>query len=271
MITLSGFTDEALTTFNRQVHLAHGLGLRHIELRRIGATPVLAASLRQLDAAETALTERGMKVSCIATTIGKTPAGSPLAMQLREIKRAAELAHWFETPYVRVFSWFTSDADADRSVVLRGAEALGLAAEASDVTLLVENEKGVWGDTPERAAEFADAAGASVRHIFDPANYVQCGVDVLAAWHLLRDRVVTIHAKDASAATGRVVPVGSGDGQWRKLAGELAASGWEGFVSLEPHLGLGGRGLPVLPGGWAKALRSLQAVLDDAGVQTVGD
>ena len=38
-------------------------------------------------------------------------------------------------------------------------------------------------------------------------------------------------------ATGEVVPAGEGDGQVRETVKALAADGFDGFFSMEPHLG----------------------------------
>ncbi len=264
MLTLTGFTDETLDTFPHQVRMAAAAGLSHVELRRVGTrrSPILQASDRAIDAAEAAIRGRRLGVSCIATGLGKVPVDAPLALQLDGLRRAAALARRFATPYVRFFSWFTTTPDADRPRVLAQVAELGDVARAEGVTLLHENEKGIFGDTPGRCLEVLEAAGEGVRLIFDPANFVQVGVRPFDdAWPLLRDHVVHIHAKDARADTGRVVPCGQGDGQWGELMAELGASGWSGFVSLEPHLGLGGRGGPISPKRWVRALDELRATL----------
>lgn len=261
MLTLTGFTDEALATFPGQTRMASAAGLTHLELRRIGVrpTPILRASGRAVAAAEEALAAQGLRASCIATGIGKTAVDAPFAPQVTAVKRAAALAHRFGTPYVRVFSWHTTTPDADRPRVLRQMTLLARTAEAEGVILLHENEKGVFGDTAQRCLELARCG---VRLIFDPANFVQCGVRPFGqAWPLLAEHVEYLHAKDARTATRRVVPVGAGDGEWPELAAELRASGWSGFVSLEPHLGLGGRGGPVTPRRWVRALNTLRGVL----------
>lgn len=46
-----------------------------------------------------------------------------------------------------------------------------------------------------------------------------------------------MHIKDAKTANGDVVPAGYGDGNVEKIIGELKKNGYNGFLSLEPHLG----------------------------------
>jgi len=267
MVTLTGFTDEALTSFTGQVRLARSLGLGHVELRRIGAVGVLSASPGRLADAETCLDDHGVRVSCLASRIGKASVDDPLGPQLDTLRRAAALAHRFRTPYVRVFSWFTPQPDADRGHVLCRARRLAEVAEDEDVVLLHENEKGTFGSTPDRCLDLAEAAGPRLRLIFDPANYVQCGVRPIDdAWPLVADHVAYVHVKDAVADTRRVVRLGHGDAEVRRLARTLRDAGWSGFTSVEPHLGLGGRGAPVRPARWADAVRDWQRILAQEGI-----
>ena len=46
-----------------------------------------------------------------------------------------------------------------------------------------------------------------------------------------------IHIKDARFEDGKVVPAGMGDGNVAYVLKELFAGGYDGFLSLEPHLG----------------------------------
>ena len=49
-----------------------------------------------------------------------------------------------------------------------------------------------------------------------------------------------MHIKDGLLAEQRVVPAGQGDGQLRELIAALAARGYDGVASLEPHLASAG-------------------------------
>ncbi|MFQ8953990.1 MAG: hypothetical protein ACLR56_13935 [Oscillospiraceae bacterium] len=62
-----------------------------------------------------------------------------------------------------------------------------------------------------------------MKAIFDPANYVQCGVDTLQAWELLKGYVKYLHIKDA-LADGSVVPAGKGIGNVKFVLDEFKKS-----------------------------------------------
>ena len=108
----------------------------------------------------------------------------------------------------------------------------------------------------------------ALRATFDAANFVQCGVRPFSqAYALLRPYLVYLQVKDALAATGEVVPAGQGDGQIRQTLAALRDSGFDGFMSLEPHLAQAGRyGGFSGPEGFARAARSLKSILNELGI-----
>ena len=58
----------------------------------------------------------------------------------------------------------------------------------------------------------------------------------LEAFELLKDSIVYVHVKDALWENGKVVPAGYGDGNVKVILDHLFADGFNGFLSLEPHL-----------------------------------
>ena len=111
-------------------------------------------------------------------------------------------------------------------------------AKREGVVLLHENEKDIYGDIPSRVLDVLTSVNSeSLRAVFDPANFVQCGVEsVEGAFDLLREFVVYMHIKD-SDRNNVVVPAGQGSGDVEAILKKLKASGYDGFLSLEPHLG----------------------------------
>ena len=111
-------------------------------------------------------------------------------------------------------------------------------AEAHDGVLLHENEKGIYGEMAPECLELMKAFyGDHFKAIFDFANFVQAGQNTLEAYEMLKPYIEYIHIKDAVAETGNVVPAGMGDGHVAEILSGLRASGFNGFLSIEPHLG----------------------------------
>ncbi|MBO7170456.1 MAG: sugar phosphate isomerase/epimerase, partial [Clostridia bacterium] len=106
-------------------------------------------------------------------------------------------------------------------------------ATPSGLVLCNENEKEIYGETAEACLELHRELPA-LRAVFDPANFVQCGVDTLKAWDLLAPYVDYMHIKDARL-DGTVVPAGEGAGNVAELIRRYAAQGGE-VLTLEPHL-----------------------------------
>ena len=76
------------------------------------------------------------------------------------------------------------------------------------------------------------------RACYDPGNAVMLGAERgYADYQLVKDYLVYFHAKDAVWSKQRFVPVGEGDGEVESIIRDLVDSKWEGFLSVEPHLG----------------------------------
>jgi sugar phosphate isomerase/epimerase len=54
---------------------------------------------------------------------------------------------------------------------------------------------------------------------------------------MLKDETVYLHIKDARVSDHQAVPSGQGDGKIAEILSELDKAGFEGFLSIEPHLG----------------------------------
>jgi len=109
----------------------------------------------------------------------------------------------------------------------------------------LENETHIYGDTPERCGQLMAAlAGLKVKMAFDPANFVS--IDQVPVyqrcWVPLRRYVGYFHMKDqVREPTRHAVPVGQGEGDCDKILREVADSGYDGFLALEPHLSKAGQ------------------------------
>ncbi len=273
MWTLSGFADEISDDFETQCAHVRSLGLRYIEFRSAWGTNILDLTDEQLDEAAVILQQHGLAVSSIGSPIGKIYIDEPFAPHLERACHAVEVANRFNAGFIRIFSFFMRegmDVDAQRDVVLERMRALAAAAAAGDVVMIHENEKDIYGDIPRRCLDIIESvASTSLRATWDPANFVQVGVHnpFDEGWAMLRPYIEYMQIKDAVASTGEVVTAGRGDGQVERTIAALHADGFDGFFSLEPHLGsahaLGGFSGPEL---WTTAHRDFTALLHDQDI-----
>ena len=242
MWTLSGFIDEISKDFREQCEVAAGLGLRYAEVRSAWGTNILDLDDAQLRTVRETLAEHGLSVSSIGSPIGKISIDDEFAPHLERMRHAIEVANTLGAPYIRLFSFFIpagTDPDSRREEVLSRMGALAELTASSDVILVHENEKDIYGDIPRRCLDIVTSvASPKLRLAWDPANFVQVGVRPFTeGYSLLRPHIGYIQIKDAVLSDGSVVVAGAGDGEVVATIRALRADGFDGFFSLEPHLG----------------------------------
>src|SRR5437764_7916556 len=153
MFTLSAFADEISPDPQQQIDVLRACGVRHIELRSILKTNVLDLTDLQVREFKSLLDRHGFRLSAIGSPVGKVKIDQPFEPHLGRFARALELCKVFDTPNVRVFSYYLPDGgrweDWRGEVMARMAEK-ARRAEAADVRMLHENEHNIYGDSPER-------------------------------------------------------------------------------------------------------------------------
>ena len=109
-------------------------------------------------------------------------------------------------------------------------------AKRRGLVLLHENEKHIYGDTPERCLDLMqEFYGEHFQATFDPANFVQCQVNVYPhAYDLLASYIAYMHIKDAHLTDGTVTVAGRGDGGVKEVLSRLSEENF-GFKDLEQH------------------------------------
>lgn len=248
---LSAFADEASASLDGQIAALTRNHIPCVELRSLDGKNVTQLSDSELSWVKSRLDASGIRVSAIGSPIGKISILDDFASHLDLFRRTIEIAQKLEAPYIRLFSFFMpQDADPKtyRNAVLERMTAFLDVADGSGIACCHENEKGIYGDIPERVLDLHQTLGPRLKCVFDPANFLQCGAEILPAFQLLRPYLTYMHIKDAWLASGKVVPAGHGDGQLPELLRQLATdfapatptdaspafAPW--LLSVEPHL-----------------------------------
>ena len=271
--TLSGFGDEIDADPVVQVAVLQALGAMHIEVRSAWGSNVVDLDDDQLDRFAGLVRERGMRVSAIASPIGKVDVTGDADAEVARLRRAVAAAHRFGASYIRIFSFYRPSGvavEGVRDAVMTRMRGLADVAEAEGVTLVHENEKDIYGDVPKRCLDIIESVGSPALQVaWDNANFVQVGVRPFTdGYAMLRPHLAYLQVKDALRVNGEVTPAGEGDGELRETLTALRDDGYAGFASLEPHLvdtsALGGFSGPFAFGVAARAFRSLT---DSIGVR----
>jgi hypothetical protein len=313
---LSALADEAafhLTAVEQFSALA-ALGLEFYSLRTIdagrGVKNVMKLTMGEIQRIRHLEDEYGLNVASIASPLGKIKLhdkadGSknefvPFKQYLsRDVARACELAHAFETKLIRGFSFYPPRGAKPEDHLEESVDRIGRIAEAchrSDLTFGLEVEANLVGRTGHLLAEIH----RRVNHpglvlVFDAANLVVQGfstAEVLAQWEAMKPGLGWLHVKDhrkvPAASRGRhvdekgldgFVPADLGAGGHDRILADLRTMlpaltkklqrrGIPGvFLDLEPHVRGGGQyGGTSGPDGMGVALRGLCRVLDRAKV-----
>lgn len=278
---LSAFGDEIASDFGEQLQHLGELCIAHLEFRSAWGKNVLALSDDEVAAVREGCLEAGISVSCIGSPIGKTPITDPLDREMANLSRIFDIAEKLQTCRVRVFSFYPPDAH-DNSAFDAYVEAatvrlahLADLARREGFQLLLENEKAIVGDTPQRCQAIVSGVDSpNLRFLWDPANFVQVGVGrpMDEGWSLLSDYVDYVHVKDALLVDGSIRAAGEGDGQLRELLIALQAMDYQCCLALEPHLSFAGRsGGFSGPDGMRYAVSKLRQLLRElGGVESIG-
>jgi sugar phosphate isomerase/epimerase len=273
-LPISGFADEIADDLDDQLATLESLDISYLDLRGVWNENALDLSEGRLDDLEATLDDRGFSVTSIGSPVGKIGIEDDFDSHLERLERALELANRFGTDRVRVFSYYIPDGDdpADhREEVLRRTRAAVEKAESAGVTLVLENEKDIYGDTPGRMRDLLTTVDSPhLRAVFDPANYLEIGArpypDALLQ---VVEYVDQVHIKDAEfGERGEIRPAGEGDGRIGETVSALRDRGFDGPLSLEPHLAFAGSAYGYSgPEGFEAAAGALKDELDEVGVE----
>ena len=273
--TLTGFADEIAGDLTAQIEGLQKLDIHFMEMRGVDGDNLIFHADDKVKEIKKRLDDAGISLSALGSPLGKIGIEEPFDKHYEDFKRGVEIAHRMGTRNIRMFSFYMPENShampGNEKASFRGQvfERIGRFvdyASENDVVLLHENEKGIYGDKAGECKALMDAfAGDHFKAIFDFANFVQVGQDTLEAYELLKDHIFYVHVKDALKEDGRVVPAGYGDGNVAAILKKLKETGYEGFLSLEPHLfhftGFAGleRGKPVLQENGGKELDGFEA------------
>lgn len=237
---ISGFSDEIDSSVVKQFEYLKKLDISCFEPRGIDGKNIADLTDDDVNLLETLMDQYGISASSIGSPIGKISITDSFEPHFEKFKRVCEIAHSLSTSNIRMFSFFIPQgekAESYRNEVLDRVGKMALYATTEDIVLLHENEKDIYGDTADRCLDLLKTINSNnLRAVFDPANFVQVGQETLSAYEMLAPYIEYMHIKDAKA-DGTVVPAGHGIGNVKEIITRLDKADYNGFLSLEPHLG----------------------------------
>lgn len=233
-LIFSAFSDEAGENFDLQLAALKRNQITHMEIRSVEGINISKIALDKAKELKLHMDDAGIACGAIGSPIGKISLERAAEHQ-ELLKHVADIAHILGTDKVRMFSYHMQpwETAACESRVMDELAALLDIAKAQKITLCHENEKGIFGYNTENCLKILRQL-PQIRAVFDPANFVQCRVNTLYAWDMLKEHVIYLHAKDAKV-DGTVLPCGAGAGFLPIIVEEYLKNGGE-MITLEPHL-----------------------------------
>lgn len=236
---LSAFADEGGKTLADQIKALKDNKLTHIEPRGIDGVNISDYSSEMAKEMKKILDDNGIGVSSIGSPFGKIGIKDDFEPHFEKFKQTVENACILGTENIRMFSFFIDEGDdcaVYRDEVMERLEKMCDYSLKSGIWCCHENEKDIYGDTDDRCLDILTTLKGKIKGIFDPANFIQCGVEILPAYDKLENYIEYMHIKDARFSDGFVVPPGTGDGQIKELLTRFNKKDGKHFLTLEPHL-----------------------------------
>lgn len=261
---LAAITDEISQEFEHALDVMLEYGATGAELRGLWGTNIADLTDDQAARAKSALREREMRAVCLATPFFKcdlTPqapnagesAGAMhlavprgLEQQMELLTRCIRLAHLFETPLLRVFTFWRKEAltpGIEARIVEAFAAPLAL-AEREGVVLGLENEHACFIGTGEEAARIAAAIDSpNLKIVWDPGNAYFAGENPFPfGYDAVKPFLAHVHVKDGKMVDApdlgprpQWCVIGDGEIDFVGQFAALKRDRYTGWISLETH------------------------------------
>ena len=236
-ININAFADESSPFIDEQILALKRNGLNGIEIRDVDKVNISDISFEKAAEVRKKFDDAGLKIFSLGSPLGKITLGQEDFIEhLGKVRHTLELANILGAENVRMFSFYIpkgSNPEGHRNEVIDRLCEMSEFFRDLGIYMCHENEKGIYGDTPERCLDLFNSVNG-LCGVFDPANFVQCSVDTLAAWDMLKNNIRYMHIKDA-LQSGYVVPSGKGVGNIPYITSEFIKMGGKDFT-MEPHL-----------------------------------
>ncbi len=247
--------DEIDRDFNRALRTGTRLGLSRYEIRKLKSGRAPLCDRGELFEVERLAKEAGVEITGLSPGLFKNVTdAATFAREMREVyPRALEWAKRWNLPALIVFGFRKPGAVEENGDLISSddppPEIIEWLAEAAEcarsdgIQFLIEPEPVCWADTwASTLSLIRRAAVGSLKINYDPGN---------VAWKQRRDSmddfdkvaplIGNVHIKDLKPmppGSGRpqFVPAGEGVIEYRSHCAALQRIGYQGSVSLEPHM-----------------------------------
>ena len=254
---LTGIADEAGVALEAQIKATRELGWKYVEMRAVEVPGFPKGNFHDIpdkafDIAAGRLEETGLKVYCFGSAIANwsKKTSDPFQPTLDETARCIARMQKVGTKFVRIMSFKPAETEdkTPPEVFRRVAEITRMFRDAG-LQPVHENCMNYGGMSWRHGLELLEKC-PGLKWVFDTGNPVlnpdrsrpkpwprQDGWEF---WEHIRAHVVHIHVKDATYVPAKndcdyTFP-GQGQGRVREILKDALARGYDGGISIEPHV-----------------------------------
>jgi sugar phosphate isomerase/epimerase len=255
---LTGFADEAGAAVDVQIRATRELGWRDIEMRNASVAGAPAGMFhdlpeREFQLAADQLDAAGVRINCFGSAIANWAhkIEDPFEITLAEVRRTIPRMQRTKTKLIRMMSYAVRDADdqmeEERFRRLREIHRMFTDAGITPVHENCMNYGGMGWQFTLKLLENVPG----LKLVLDTGNPIFSDDrskpkpwPKQSSWDFyshVREHVAYVHIKDGrwDAQNGKSIFTypGEGDGDTRRIVGDLLARGYDGGISIEPHMG----------------------------------
>ena len=260
---LTGFADEAGGAIDIQIKATRELGWSHIEARNVNGKNIHNLSDQEFDRAAGRLDEAGIRVNCFGSEIANwgRQVTDPFEQTLELVERTIPRMQRLGSKLVRIMSYAVIKdesgeiaADQMKEERFRRLRELVRRFSEAGITPVHENCMNYGGMSWRHSLELVEQV-PGLRLVYDTGNPVFTydyaegpSRDKQSSWEFyrrVREHIAYVHIKDARYVgenPGSIFPkaeftfAGEGDGEVRRMVKDLLDGGYDGGISMEPHL-----------------------------------
>ena len=254
---LTGFADEAADTLEEQIAATKKLGWSRIETRKLMSGNLASITDEEFAKVEELLAQSGVSFNCYGSTIANWshPITGEAESSYEEMRRAIPRMQKLGIRMVRIMSFAVPDDLKPKSwsfakEVVRRVSTIVKMAEDAGIVCLHENCANWGGLSFEHTLYLLDhVKSPALRLVFDTGNPVfnrdirgEAPYKWQSAWEFyknVREFIAYVHIKDC-CIDEKNEPVftyaGEGRGDVEQILRDLYATGYDGGISIEPHV-----------------------------------
>jgi len=260
---LTGFADEAAPDIEGQIRATKALGWKAIEARSVNGTNLHDISDEAFEEVVGKLQDAGVEINCFGSAIanwGKSIA-DPFDVTLAEVGRAIPRMQRLGTRLIRIMSYAVLPEREPTHVPVRGDQmeeerfrrlrVLHRMFTEAGLTPVHENCMNYGGMSWQHTLRLIEHV-PGLKLVFDTGNPVFTDDRARArpypkqsSWEFythVKEHVAYVHVKDGvwDPGTQQITYTypGEGDGDVVRIMSDLLQSGYDGGISIEPHMAI---------------------------------